>query len=82
MSYYDEELWIKRNHLREGYIPNPEQFGKQVTEEQLEGCPIWDCDFNYDGECIPDNRNMKDPSARKELEEVCFYSKSKEDQDL
>ncbi len=28
MSYYDEKLWILRNHLREGYIPNPKQFEK------------------------------------------------------
>ncbi|MGC9781750.1 MAG: hypothetical protein HZR80_21090 [Candidatus Heimdallarchaeota archaeon] len=25
---YDEKLWIARNHLREGYIPSPEQFQK------------------------------------------------------
>ena len=67
------KLWIARNYLREGYIPNP----NQITDDVLKGCTHLDCKFNYDGECIPDNRNMKDPAAKKELEEVCFYSKTK-----
>ncbi len=68
------KLWIARNHLREGCIPNPEQ----ISEDVLKGCPHLDCKFNYDGECIPDNRNMNDPAAKKELEEICFFSKTKE----
>ena len=52
-----------------------------MTDVVLNGCPHLNCKFNYDGECIPDNRNMKDPAAKKELEEVCFYSKTEEDQD-
>ncbi len=45
---YDEKLWILRNHLREGYIPNPEQFELQQT--------IWEClecgyEFEYHPVC-------------------------------
>ncbi len=60
---YDEKLWILRNHLREGYIPNPEQFEKPMIKIFCKDCEEWitpeDCGNDELGCCMLSGVNTK-----------------------